>query len=74
MLSGTADAAIRFSELCSLLSSLGFDERVKGGHHVFRRAGVEEMINIQREGSTAKPYQVRQVREVILKHRLGGNE
>jgi predicted RNA binding protein YcfA (HicA-like mRNA interferase family) len=74
VLSGTADAAIRFTELCSLRNSLGFDERVKGSHHVFRRPGVEEMINIQREGSTAKPYQVRQVRAVILKHRLGGGE
>jgi predicted RNA binding protein YcfA (HicA-like mRNA interferase family) len=74
VLSGTADATIRFSELCSLLSSLGFAERIKGSHHVFRRAGVEELINIQQEGSTAKPYQVRQVRAVILKHRLGGSE
>jgi hypothetical protein len=44
---------------------------VKGSHHVFRKAGVEEMINLQRDGSNAKPYQVRQVRAVILRNRLG---
>ncbi|GEM_PF-3565279 len=48
--------------------------RIRGGHHIFRKAGVEEKINLQREGSEAKPYQVRQVRAVILKYRLGGQE
>ena len=71
VLGGTADAAIRFDELCSLLEALGFDKRVKGSHHVFRRPGVEEKINLQRDGGSAKPYQVKQVRAVILKYRLG---
>jgi len=39
---------------------------------VFRRAGVEERINLQSDGRNAKPYQVRQVRAVLLKYRLGG--
>lgn len=51
--------------------SLGFDKRVKGSHHLFRKAGVEEKINLQREGNNAKPYQVKQVRVVILKYKLG---
>lgn len=54
------------------MESLGFDKRVRGSHHLFRKAGVEEMINLQRDGSTAKPYQVKQVRAVIRKYRLGG--
>ena len=74
VLSRTSDANIRFDELCHLLSSLGFEMRVRGNHHIFRKAGVEEKINLQREGSEAKPYQVRQVRAVILKYRLGGQE
>ena len=69
-LSGTADAAIRFDELCQLLERLGFEKRVGGSHHLFRRTGVEERINLQRAGATAKPYQVKQVRSVILKARL----
>ena len=71
LLGGTSDAAIRFDDLCSLLVGLGFEKRVKGGHHLFRRSGVEERINLQREGNNAKPYQVKQVRAVILKYKLG---
>jgi predicted RNA binding protein YcfA (HicA-like mRNA interferase family) len=71
VLSGTSDAAIRFDDLCSLLEDLGFDKRVKGSHHLFRRSNVEERINLQREGNNAKPYQVKQVRAVILKYKLG---
>ena len=74
LLSGTADAAIRFDELFHLLESLGFEKRVRGSHHLFRKGGVAEMINLQREGAQAKPYQVKQVRTVILKARLGGGE
>jgi predicted RNA binding protein YcfA (HicA-like mRNA interferase family) len=71
VLSGTADAAIRFDELCSLLESLGFVKRVRGSHHLFRKPGVEERVNLQRDGNNAKPYQVKQARAVILKYRLG---
>jgi predicted RNA binding protein YcfA (HicA-like mRNA interferase family) len=74
VLSRISDANIRFDDLCHLLSSRGFEMRVRGSHHIFRKAGVEEKINLQREGSEAKPYQVRQVRAVILKYRLGGQE
>ena len=44
--------------------------RVRGSHHIFRREGVRELINLQRDGSQAKPYQVRQVRQAILRNHL----
>ena len=69
---GTSDTNISFVRLCNLLISLGFDVRTKGSHHIFRKAGIVEKINLQREGNKAKPYQVRQVRNVILKYKLGG--
>ena len=73
VLRGTSDANIRFADLCHLLTRLGFDMRTAGGsHHVFRMTGVEEKINLQKEGSKAKTYQVKQVRNVILKYKLGG--
>ncbi len=53
VLSGTSDANIRFDDLCHLLGSFGFEMRVRGSHHIFRKAGVEEKINLQREGSDA---------------------
>ena len=72
VLSGTADAAIRFEDLCRLLESLGFEKRVKGSHHIFRKNGVAAKINLQRAGGQAKPYQVKQVRAAILEAKLGG--
>ena len=74
VLSGTADAAIRFDDLCHLLESLGFEKRVRGSHHLFRKSGVEEKVNLHRTRSQAKPYQVKQVRAVILKAKLGYRE
>jgi hypothetical protein len=53
------------------MQRFGFDKRVSGSHHIFRKAGVLEKINLQKEGSRAKPYQVRQVRNIILKYKLG---
>lgn len=72
ILRGTSDANVSFNDLRHLLRSLGFEERIRGSHHLFRRAGIIEKINLQREGSKAKVYQVRQVRAVILKYKLGG--
>ncbi len=70
--SGKADANIEFEELCNLLKHLGFEERTKGSHHIFRKESVAEKINIQQDGSKAKPYQVKQVRNIIVKYKLGG--
>lgn len=72
ILQGSSDANIVFDDLCHLLKKLGFDERIRGSHHVFRKEGVIEKINLQYDGSKAKEYQVRQVRNVILKYNLGG--
>jgi len=70
VISGRSDANIRFDDLRNLLARLGFEERSRGSHHIFVRAGVEDMINLQKEGHMAKPYQVRQVRAVITKYGL----
>ena len=70
MLRGTSDASIAFEELRQLMFTLGFDERIRGSHHIFTRDGIEEILNLQPKGSKAKPYQVKQVRRVILTYRL----
>ena len=67
-----SDANIRFDELRGLLVHLGFEERVRGSHHTFRRSGIVDKINLQCDGHQAKPYQVRQVRGVILRYNLAG--
>lgn len=72
ILQGTSDANVPFDDLRQLLLHLRFEERTRGSHHIFRKQGIEEKINLQRDGNKAKVYQVRQVRGIILKYRLGG--
>ncbi len=70
ILSGTSDKNIHFYDLIKVLNSLEFSERIKGSHHIFSKLGIEEIINIQPVGTLAKPYQVKQVREIIIKYKL----
>ncbi len=72
ILQGTSDANIPFSGLCSLLKKLGFEERIRGDHHIFTKDGVQEIVNIQPKGSKAKVYQVKQIRSIILRYKLRG--
>jgi predicted RNA binding protein YcfA (HicA-like mRNA interferase family) len=73
ILRGTSDTNIPFSDLITLMQKLGFEMRVKGSHHIFRKKGVEEKPNLQKVGNKAKPYQVRQVRSIILKYKMGAS-
>ena len=72
ILRGMSDGNISFSALRNLLESLGFKERIRGSHHIFTRPDIEEIINLQPKGGWAKPYQVKQVRILILKYQLAG--
>jgi hypothetical protein len=74
ILRGTSDNNISFTSLCLLLRRIGFEERIKGSHHIFTFNGIVEIINLQPlGGGKAKPYQVKQARGLILKYKLGGN-
>ena len=72
ILSGTRDKSLLFADLQTVLDRLGFQCRIRGDHFIYAKDGVEEIINIQPAGSKAKPYQVKQVRGIILKYQLGG--
>ncbi len=72
ILRGTSDANIAFDDLRQLLLRLGFEERRRGSHYVFRKERIEEKINLQRDDGKAKAYQVRQIRAIILRYKLGG--
>ena len=74
ILLGYSDANIGFDDLCKLMIALGFDERISGSHHIFSMKGVEEIINLQPKQNNAKPYQVKQVRNIILRYRLGADD
>ncbi|WP_420629680.1 type II toxin-antitoxin system HicA family toxin [Candidatus Leptofilum sp.] len=70
VLRGTSDNNISFNDLCLVLNHLGFNERIKGSHHIFTRRDVEEILNLQPKRGKAKAYQVKQVRNIILRYKL----
>jgi len=74
ILQGASDASIGLVDMRTFLHHLGFEERIRGSHHIFRKQGIEEKINLQRDGTKAKPYQVRQVRTIVLKYHMTGGE
>jgi hypothetical protein len=71
LMQGHSDKNIDFEELRRLLKRLGFNERIKGSHHIFFRHDVEEILNLQPDtGGKSKPYQAKQVREIIIKYQF----
>ena len=71
LLEGRSDANFDFSDLCFILVRAGFTlRRGKGSHQIYFKEGVEEIINLQPRGSQAKAYQVKQVRDLIIKYQL----
>jgi predicted RNA binding protein YcfA (HicA-like mRNA interferase family) len=70
ILRGSSDANIAFEDMRSLLLHFGFEERIRGSHHIFSRFDIPEILNIQPKGSLAKPYQVKQVRQLIVRNKL----
>ena len=64
------DNNILFTNLQRLLDYLGFEHRTRGSHFIYWHDDIEEIINIQPDGSKAKSYQVKQVRNIIRKYRL----
>lgn len=69
VLGGQSDANIRFDDLCQMLDRLGYQHRVEGSHRIYIKPGIG-FVNLQPEGGHAKPYQVRQTREVLQKDDL----
>ena len=74
ILRGGSDANIRFDDLRQLLRRLGFAERIRGDHYIFTNDGVTEILNLQPRGRQAKPYQIKQVRGVMVKYHLAGGD
>jgi predicted RNA binding protein YcfA (HicA-like mRNA interferase family) len=73
-LRGSSDANVGFEEMRRLLLGLGFEERIRGSHHIFTKDTTEEILNLQPRGGRAKACQVKQVRSVLLRYRLGGED
>ena len=71
VLAGLSDKNIRFDDIKKLVMGFGFACRIKGDHHIFSKEGLVDIINLQplKDGK-AKAYQVKQVRNLILKYKL----
>ena len=72
LVGGESDKNFSFKELCTFVQQAGFTLRSgRGDHSLFFKEGVTEIINLQpsRDGK-AKPYQVREIRGIILKYQL----
>jgi hypothetical protein len=67
---GLSDSNIPFIGLCDLLIAFGFKELIRGDHHIFSKDGVDKILNLQPLNSKSKAYQVKQVRNIILKYKL----
>lgn len=65
IMSGTNDRNVSFGDLQKALMLLGFTVRIKGDHFIYFRDGVDEIINIQPDGSKAKLYSYKQSRSGI---------
>ncbi len=74
ILSATSDANISFVDICKLLRKFGFEERLRGDHHIFTKDNVEEILNLQSKGSKSKSYQIKQVRNIIVRYKLSLEE
>jgi predicted RNA binding protein YcfA (HicA-like mRNA interferase family) len=62
---------LRFAEALKLAQAFGFQvARVRGSHHILRRPGVPELLNFQNAGGKAKPYQIKQLIEIVETYNL----
>jgi len=71
ILSGKSDNNFAFNDLCHILERAGFQSRSgKGSHRIYYKEGVVEIVNVQPRNGKAKPYEVKQVRELVLKYKI----
>lgn len=71
VISGKSDYNIKYSDLQNLILELGFEfKRQRGSHTIYYHSGINELLNIQKDGSKAKGYEVKQLRNIIIKHNL----
>ncbi len=62
---------VSFNDMLKLIEAFGFKlSRVNGSHHIFSRADIHELVNIQNVKGKAKPYQIQQFLTLVEKHNL----
>lgn len=67
------NTSVTFGDIRFFIEKLGFRGRCKGDHFIYTLDGVDEIINIQPDGKSAKKYQVKQIKHLVEKYKLGGD-
>jgi hypothetical protein len=67
----TAQRNVRFSDALTLARALGFRlARTEGSHHILIHPAVREPLNLQNVRGQAKPYQVKQLLQLVERYNL----
>jgi predicted RNA binding protein YcfA (HicA-like mRNA interferase family) len=62
---------VRFGDVVRLAEALGFRvERIEGSHHILIHPNIPELLNLQEVKGEVKPYQVRQLLQLIERYNL----
>jgi predicted RNA binding protein YcfA (HicA-like mRNA interferase family) len=71
----TGSANVRFGDVVACAEAFGFRlDRVSGSHHIFVHPEVREILNLQNAKGKAKPYQIRQLLDLIERYNLRSND
>jgi predicted RNA binding protein YcfA (HicA-like mRNA interferase family) len=67
---------VRFEDLLRLAAAFGFVlKRVRGSHHILTHPAVPDALNLQPDaGGKAKPYQLRQLVDLVEAYGLDLSE
>jgi predicted RNA binding protein YcfA (HicA-like mRNA interferase family) len=73
VLAGTGN--VRFGDVVNLAEAFGFElVRVSGSHHIFAHPRLKEILNLQKRGPKAIPYQIRQLLALVEENELSLGE
>ena len=62
---------IRFSEAVACAEMFGFRfTRINGSHHIYVHPDVSELLNLQNVKGKAKPYQIKQLLDLIERYNI----
>ncbi|MDE6917369.1 MAG: type II toxin-antitoxin system HicA family toxin [Lachnospiraceae bacterium] len=72
ILSGNCDKNISEMDMKFFLNKIGAShKRTTGSHMQYTIDNIPELINIQPKNGKIKPYQVKEIRNIVNKYRLG---
>lgn len=75
IMSGKSDACVSKDEIELFLTMIGAKhKRTKESHYQYGIEGITEQLNLQFPCGKAKPYQVKQIRNIVNKYKLGKEE